>query len=147
MVIPISKQHLYVSLLALGAGILLYRAGMMVYEGALGVLVVWVSALLVVEILADVGCLLASILWWLDKDKINFIIPLRFGIVATLTHAFRVLIFVIGRIGPWIDFDVRREHWALHNTRWDWGGLYLAAILAGVSLIGVFIIWKIRHHD
>jgi hypothetical protein len=147
MAIPISKQHLYVALLALGAGVLLYRAGMMVYEGALGVLVVWVSALLVMEILLDTGCLLASLFWWLGKNKINFVTPLRFGIAATLLHAVRVLIFVVGRTGPWIDFDVRREHWALHHTRWDWGGVYLAAILAGVSLVGVFIIRKIGHRD
>jgi hypothetical protein len=56
----------------------------------------------------------------------------------------RVLIFVMGRVGPWIDFDVRPEHRALHSTRWTWFDVYFASALTVLGLIGVFVIWTSR---
>jgi len=140
----LSKQRLYASLLILGACILLFRTIMMLAQGALNVLVLWVSVLLFAELLIDLSCILSSIFWWINNDKNKARIPLRLGATAAILHAVRVLIFVLGRVGPWIDFDVRPEHRALHYTRWSWGWLYFAAILSVLGVIGVLIIWTLR---
>jgi len=47
----------------------------------------------------------------------------------------------MGRVGPWIDFDVRPGQRAMHDARWNRTGVYLAAILAVLGVIGVIIIW------
>lgn len=143
----LSKQRLYASLLILGASILLFRTIMMLSQGALEVLVLWVSALLIAEMLLDAACLLSSIRWWITNDKNNDRIPLRLGAAAAILHAVRVLIFVLGRIGPWIDFDVRPVHRALHAARWSWEGLYFAAIMSVLGVIGVLIIWTFRRRS
>jgi len=108
------------------------------------VLVLWVFILLIAELLIDVGCLLTSVNWWISNDESKSSIPLRFGAAAVLLHAVRVLIFVLGRIGPWINFDVRTEQRALHFTRWSWFGVYFAASMSVLSVIGVIIIWRLR---
>jgi hypothetical protein len=140
----VPKQRLYASLLILGAGTLLSRTIVMLSQGALDVLVLWVSALLIAEMLLDASCLLSSIRWWITNDKNSDRIPLRLGAAAAILHAVRVLIFVLGRIGPWIDFDVRPVHRALHATRWSWGEVYFAAIMSVLGVIGVLIIWTFR---
>ena len=66
----------------------------------------------------DLSCLLSSIFWWIKNDKSKARLPLRLGAAAAILHALRVIIFVLGRVGPWIDFDVRPEHRALHDARW-----------------------------
>ena len=139
-----SKQRRYASLLILGACILLFRTTYMLFDGALSTLVLWVSILLITEFLLDLSCLLSSIRWWITNDENYARIPLRIGASAAILHAIRVLIFVIGRVGPWIDFDVKFEHQTLHSTRWSWGWLYFAAILAVLGVIGVLFIWKLR---
>jgi len=98
MGVNVSKQRLYASLLILGACILLFRTIMMLSQGALDVLVLWVSVLLITELLIDLGCLLSSIFWWIDNDKNKARIPLRLGATAAILHAVRVLIFVFGRV-------------------------------------------------
>jgi len=143
----VSKQRFYASLLILGACILLFRTIMMISQGALDVLVLWVSALLIAELLLDAACLLSSIRWWIANDKNYDRIPLRLGAAAAILHAVRALIFVLGRIGPWIDFDVRPVHRALHYTRWSSVGLYFAAIMAVLGVIGVLIIWTFRRRE
>ena len=139
-----SKQRLFASLLASGASILLFHTIMMLSQGALGVLVFWVSALLIMELLLDAACLLSSMRWWIGNDKNYADIPLRLGAAAAILHAVRVLVFVLGRIGPWIDFDVRPVQRALHPTRWNWGELYFAAVMSVLGLIGVLVIWTFR---
>ena len=69
---------------------------------------------------------------------------MRLGAGGVILHAVRVLIFVLGRVGPWIDFDVRLEHRALHHTRWEIGWVYFAAIMSVLGIIGVVVIWRIR---
>ncbi|TKJ48041.1 hypothetical protein CEE34_00325 [Candidatus Aerophobetes bacterium Ae_b3a] len=140
----VSKQRLYASLLILGACILLFRTITMLSQGALDVLVLWVSVLLIVELLIDTGCILSSVRWWITNDESKARIPLRIGAAAAILHSARVLIFVLGRVGPWIDFDVRPEHRALHSTPWSWGWLYFAAIMSVLGVIGAFIIWILR---
>lgn len=139
----IPKQRLYASLLILGACILLFRTIMMISEGSLDVLVLWVSILLIAEFLIDLGWLLSSIIWWISNDKKKASIPLRLASAAIILHAVRVLIFVLGRVGPWIDFDVRPEHGALHYTRWSWTTVYFAAIMSALGVLGVIIIWRL----
>ncbi|MGD9380541.1 MAG: hypothetical protein PVI51_08240 [candidate division WOR-3 bacterium] len=140
----ISKQRLYASLLILGACVVLFRTITMICDGSLAVLVLWVSALLITEFSVDIACLLSSISWWISNDKNKASTPLKLGATAAIVHAVRVLIFVMGRVGPWIDFDVRPEHRALHSTRWTWFGVYFASVLTILGLIGVFVIWTIR---
>ena len=139
-----SKQRIYASLLFLGACILLFRTLTMVAQGNMGILVLWVSVLLIAELLLDLGCAIFSLVWWIHNDSKKDRIPLLFGAAAALLHAFRVLIFVIGRIGPWINFDVKPEHHALHDTRWNMGEVYFASIMSILGIICVVIIWQYR---
>jgi hypothetical protein len=123
---------------------LLFRTIAMIFDGSLAVLFLWVSILLFAEFSVDLACLLSSVLWWISTDQNRASLPLKLGASAAILHAVRVLIFVMGRVGPWIDFDVRAEHRALHFTRWTWSGVYLAVILTILGLIGVFVIWILR---
>ncbi len=140
----ISRQRLYASLLILGAGFLLFRTIMMLSQGSLNVFVSWVSILLIAEFLIDLGCLSSSTFWWISNDKNKASIPLRFAAAVIIVHAMRVLVFVLGRVGPWVDFDVRPEHRALHNTRWSWTGVYFAAIMSVLSICVLIIVWRLR---
>ena len=139
-----SKQRLYASALMLGAGILLFLTIRMLSQGALEVLVLWVSILLFLELLIDGGCLVASLRWLIANKASKATAALRFGAAAALLHAGRVLIFVLGRVGPWIDFDVRPEQRAGHSARWDWGWLYFAAVMSVLGVAGVVVIWVLR---
>jgi hypothetical protein len=102
-----SKQRLYASLLILGSGVLLYRTIRLLSGDALNIFVLWVSVLLIVEMFIDLACLLSSVRWLISNDQSKESLSLRMGAAAALLHAFRVLIFVFGRTGPWINFDVR----------------------------------------
>ena len=144
MILLRSKQRLYATLLFLGACILLFRTIIMVAQGNLGILALWASVLLIAELLVDLGCAVFSVVWWVRNDPSKDRIPLRLGAAAALLHALRVLVFVIGRIGPLINFDVRPEHHALHDTRWNMGEVYFASIMSILGIIGVVIIWQIR---
>ena len=139
-----SRQRLYASLLIIGSGILLFRTIHMVSTNAYDYLMLWVFILLIAEMLVDLGCLGSSVWWWITNDPDNDSIPLRFGAAAAILHAIRVLIFVLGRTGPWINFDVRPEHQALHHLRWTWFWVYFAAIMSILGVIGVIIIWRLR---
>lgn len=139
-----SKQRIYSTLLILGACVLLFRTVTMIVQGNLEILVFWVSFLLILEMLIDLSCIIASIPWWISRDKTKDRLPLRIGAAAAILHAIRVLIFILGRTGPWIDFDVRPEHRALHDTRWSWGWVWFAAIMAVLGIIGVIVIWTVR---
>ncbi len=71
----VSRQRIYASLLALGAGFLLYRTITLISQGALDI------------------------------------------------------------------FDVRPEYHAEHSETWTWAGVYFAAIMSVLGVIGVIIIW------
>ena len=144
MALNVSKQRLYASLLMFGSCILLFRSQLMLYSGALDVLVLWVSVLLVAEFLVDLSCFFSSIHWWIKNDENKASVPLRFGAAAAILHAVRVLIFVLGRTGPWINFDVKPVHRAFHATRWTWGQVYFAAIISILGVMGVITIWRLR---
>ena len=137
----VSLQRIYASLLALGAGFLLYRTITMISQDALNIFVLWVSILLIAELLLDLGCLFSSIRWWFSMDRAKARVALQLGAAATGLHALRVLVFVLGRTGSWINFDVRPEHQEAHINTWTWTGVYFAAIMAVLGVIGVIIIW------
>jgi hypothetical protein len=61
-----------------------------------------------------------------------------------MLHALRVLIFVLGRTGPWVDFDVRPEQRSSHAARWTWDQVYFAATLSVLGVVGVLVIWRLR---
>ena len=119
----------------------------MLSEGSMGILTLWASVLLIAELLVDAGCLLVSVRWWVGNNESKARVALRVGALVAILHATRVLIFILGRVGPWIDFDIRPEHRALHGTRWSWGGLYFAAIMSVLGIVGVLIIWRLRRRS
>ena len=139
-----SSYRLYASLLALGACILLSRTITMLAQGALTTLVLWVFVLTIAEMLIDLSCLVSSVSWMTNKSRRKSrMIALRLGAAAAIVHALRVLIFVIGRVGPWIDFDVRPEQRAMHYTRWNMNQVYLAATLSVLGITCVIVIWAL----
>ena len=146
MKLVLSKQRLYALLFVLGALILLFRTIIILAQGNLSVLVWWVSILLIAEMVLDTGWLLGAIGWFITNDERKSRITLRLAAAAIVLHAVRVYIFVLGRVGPWIDFDARPAHRALHHTRWTWGGVWFALIMATLGVIGVIIVWSIRRH-
>jgi len=137
----VSRQRIYASLLAMGAGFLLYRTITLISQGALDIFVIWVSILLIAELLLDLSCMLSSVRWWIYNDRAKARVALRVGAAVTILHAVRVLVFVIGQVGPWINFDVRSEYHAEHSETWTWAGVYFAAIMSVLGVIGVIIIW------
>ena len=116
----------------------------MISLGNFEIFMPWVSVLLVAEMLIDLTCLLACIRWWIANDASKDSLPLRLGAAAAILHALRVMVFVLGRTGPWINFDVRPEHQALHDTRWTWGEVYFAATMSVLGVVGVLVIWWLR---
>jgi hypothetical protein len=136
-----SRQRIYAFLLALGAAFLLYRTIMMLSQGALDRLVLWVSILLIAELLLDLSCLVSSVRWWISNDRDKAQIALRLGAAVTIIHALRVLVFVLARVGPWINFDVRPEYADSHSATWTWTGVWFAGIMAVLGVIGVIVIW------
>lgn len=137
-----SKQRIYAILLILGASILLFRTvRMMLVEEALEILVTWVIGLLISEFLIDLFCVISSIRWFILNDRLKATIPLWLGAAATILHAIRVLIYVIGRVGPWINFDVKPEYRESYTFSWFW--VYFAAILSILGVMGVIVIWQI----
>jgi len=138
----LSRQRVYALLLMLGASILLFMTiRMMAAEQAFELLVPWVIALLIAEFLIDLGCFLAAVRWFVSGKRASGKLPLRLGASAALLHALRVLVYVLGRTGPWINFDVKPEHHEAYTFEWFW--VYVAATLAVLGVIGVMVIWQI----
>lgn len=138
------KPRLNAALLILGACILLFRAVLRLSQHAIKVHVPWVFALLIIETLLDSACLLSACWWWITNDQSNDRIPLRLAAAAAILHGIRVWIFVLARVGPWKNFDIRPEQLAYHANWWTWGWLTVAVVLATSAVIGVIVIWIIR---
>jgi hypothetical protein len=141
------RQRIYAALLSLGACILLFRTLAMLWAGALEVLMPWVSALLLLEMTIDIAVLATAIRWWVAASPEYDSTPLRLGAAAALLHAFRVLIFALGRVEPFLNFDVRPEHWAEHGQRWAWSQVWFASTLSVLGVIGVLVIWWLRRRS
>ena len=140
-----SPSRLFPVLLILGAGILFYRTVAMISNNALDFLVGWVAFLLIVELMLDVMCIVGTIPWLATGSNQEASHPLRIGAACTVLHAVRVGIFVLGRLEPWKDFDVRPEYRYNHHERWNWFQVYFAGILSVLGLVGAAIIWRARH--
>lgn len=141
--IALSKQRLYALLLALGASLLLWRAFQLLFvEQGLEILVFWVISLTVVESIIDFSCIIGSLRWLLTNDALKATLPLRLGAAATILPAIRVLIYVLGRTGPWVNFDVKPTYHSSYTVEWFW--VWFAAILAASGVIGVIVIWRAR---
>lgn len=138
-----TKEKLYPLLMTLGASILLFRTvRLLFFENGLVTLAVWVILLTVIEAIIDASCIIYSIKWFLKKSDSTVKISLRLGAAAAIFHALRVLIFVIGRIGPWINFDVKPEFRTSVAIDIFW--VYFAGSLSALGIIGVIIIWLLR---
>lgn len=114
---------------------------MVLIENAFNILVFWVFTLLIAEFLIDLSCVLSSIRWFISNNSIKARLPLRLGASAAILHAIRVLIYVLGRTGPWINFDVKQEYHDSYTFKWFW--VYFAAILSILGIVGVIVIWQI----
>lgn len=141
------RQRLYAALLALGACVLLFRVVVMLSGGAFAVLTAWAAALLVAELVVDLAVLVGAVRWWVADTAKSAGLALRVGAAAVLLHALRVLVFVLGRAGPRVDFDVRPEHRALHSTRWTLGGVWFAAVMSALGVLGVVVVWLLRRRS
>ena len=134
------RQRLYASLLALGASILLFRTiRMVMVEDAFNVLLWWVFALLVLELLIDLGCIAGSVRWLASGNKKKASLPLKLGATATILHALRVLIYLSGRVGPWKNFDLKPEFHSTEKVEMFW--LYFAGVMSVAGIIGLIAIW------
>jgi hypothetical protein len=136
-----SRQRLFALLLILGAAFLLFRTIMMMNQGYLEIFVLWVALLLILEFLVDAACLLSCIRWLVSQDRLASQLALRMTAAVIIVHAIRVILFVMGRVSPWINFDVRPEYRVLHHTRWSWEGVYFAGIMSALSLIILLLLW------
>ena len=131
------------ALLLGGAGILVCRTVALLSRGRT-VLRGWVVALTIAEMAVDVVTMVAASRWLLTRAPRHGRPAMRFGAAATLLHAVRVLVFVLGRTGPWRDFDVRPEHRGDHRGRWTWGGVIFAGVMSALGVLGVGVIWRVR---
>lgn len=135
-----NKQKLYSLALMLGASILLVRTiRLLTIENGWNTLADWVIVLTFIEMAIAISCIIFSTHWLFRNSNSSKSIALRFGAYAVIFHAFRVLIFVLGRTGPWINFDVKPEFQSTHNVNMFW--VYFAAILSVIGIFGVIIIW------
>ena len=137
-----SAQRIYASLMMLGPAILLYRTlRMMLVEDAFTILALWTILLLIAEFLIDLAWFAASLRWFILNRREKAVLALRLGAAAVILHAIRVLVYVLGRTGPWINFDVKPEQRAGYTFDWLW--VYFAATLSILGLVGVIVIWQI----
>ena len=135
-----NKQKLYASLLILGASILLYRTiSLLIFENGWNILTNWVIALTFIEMAIDTLCIVFSFHWLSSISKKSKSISLHLGAMAAIFHAFRVLIYVLGRTGPWLNLDVKPQYRSTHIVDMFW--VYFAAILSVLGILGVIIIW------
>jgi len=137
-----NRQRTYATFFGLGIWILLARTIVMMTDGSLHALVWWVSGLLVLEFLLNVGTFLGASWWWIGGTEKRAWLALRFTAAAVIVHAVRVLIYALGDVGPWPHFDVRPAYRAAQVVDPTW--VALASTLAALSLVVLFVIWRLR---
>lgn len=136
------KQRLYAGLLMAGAGILIFRTLRMVtVEQAFEILTDWAYTLLVLEFMLASICFLTAFRWFILSKWKYASTALKLGTWAAIFHAFRVLIYVLGRTPFLKNFDVKPEHHATYTFDWFW--VYFAATFSVLGLIGVYVIWRL----
>jgi len=144
--ITVSRQRTYAFLLALGASILFFiTLRLMFFEQGLEILVLWVIILTILESIIDFSCIIGSIRWLISNDAPKATFALQLGAAAAILHAIRVLIYVLGRTGPWVNFDVNPIYRSSYSFDWFW--VWFAAILAVLGVVGVIVIWRLRRRS
>ena len=133
------SDRLQAALTGGGISILLARATI-IAVGSRRILKHWVIGLAAVELILDAATLGTSIRWWMTNLHRHRRLPLQLATAATLLHAVRVLVFVLGRLRPLKDFDVRPEYRAEHDRRWTWGEVSFAAVMSILGVAGVFVV-------
>ena len=139
-----NRQRTYAALIGIGIWTLLFRTIVMLTDGSLATLMPWGVALLYLEFTLNAATFLTSIWWWIAATERRAVLPLRLAAAAIVLHAVRVLIYVLGRTGPWIDFDWRPESRGITPPNWIW--VILAAVLATLGVVGVVIVWRLRRN-
>jgi len=137
-----NRQRTYAAIVGLGIWVLLIRTILMVAQGYLVTFVPWVAALLAFELLLNASIFLSALWWWIGAVANRATLPLRLTAATVIIHAIRVLIFVLGRTVPWLDFDVRPIHRMISPAEWHW--VVFAAILATLSLVALAVVWRRR---
>jgi hypothetical protein len=115
---------------------------MLFVEHAKEMLLPWVVCALFAELLADATCMGLSLRWAFLGEMRASRPALRVGAAATVLHAFRVMIYVLGRTGPWRDFDRRPEFRGSSTVEWFW--VWFAAVLSAAGLLAVLVIFLLR---
>jgi hypothetical protein len=137
-----NKQKLYSILMILGASILLFRTiRLLSVENGWETLAIWVITCTFIEMLIDVFCIIFSFSWLLKATIKSRQMALRLGAAAAIFHAFRVLVYVMGRIGPFKNFDLKPQFHNTQNVEMFW--IYFASILSILGVLGVIIIWRL----
>jgi len=138
-------QRTYAAIVGLGIWVLLIRTILMTAQGYLSIFVPWVAGLLALELLLNASVFLSALWWWLGAVASRATLSLRLTATAIVVHAIRVAVFVLGRTGPWHDFDVRPIHRTSSVSEWHW--VIFAAILATLSLVILAAVWRrLRAH-
>jgi len=130
--------------LAVGAGFMFGRTIVLIGGGALATYTRWCAGLLVLESIVDLMALITVVAWGLKRGARAEAIAMRAVASVVILHAIRVLVFVLGRTGPWIDFDIRLEHRVAYADQWTWAGVVFAAVMAALSLIVLAVVWRAR---
>lgn len=127
-----------------GSGFLLARTIMLVAGGSLHTYTWWAAALLGIEFVVDAVAVAAGAAWVVTRRADHATRALRAVAAMILVHAVRVLVFVLGRTGPWVDFDVRAQHRAEYATTWAWFDVWFAGTGAALSVIVLTVVWRRR---
>ena len=137
-----NRQRTCATIIGLGIWVLLLRTILMTAQGYLVTFVPWVAALLALELLLNVSIFVSAAWWWMGANASRARLPLHLTTATIIIHAIRVLVFVLGRTGPWHDFDVRAIHRTSSDPEWHW--VIFAAILAILSPIALASVWLRR---
>lgn len=65
----------------------------MLAQGALEELILWISILLIIEMLIDSSCLVGSMLWWKENNPKSDSLPLKLGAAAVVLYTVRVFMY------------------------------------------------------
>ena len=142
--LPTTKNRSAALLLGGGISILLVRAAVLI-SGSRQVLRRWVIDLAAIELALDIATLGASVRLWVTNAGRHRQLPSRLAAAAIIVHAARVMIFVLGRLRPLKDFDVRPEERAAHDSRWSWGQVCFAAAMSVLGVFGVAVVRRRSH--
>jgi hypothetical protein len=122
-----------------GISIVLARAAVLISTSRT-VLRRWVIDLAVVELLLDIATFATALRLLATNASRHRVLPSRLAAAAIILHALRVLVFVLGRLRPFKDFDVRPEQRAEHDSRWSWAQVVFAAVMSVLGVVGLLTI-------